>query len=386
MLTNNISKAIFMGNGIATEFPFKFKVWDASQLIVTVVDPDEIERPAVGWSVALSESGGTITYLHEGAPLPTDYKLVILRNMPFTQGVDLITGTRFDPQVIEDALDRATAERQQLQEAAERSLKISPTAEFSADELLAQIFTAQVESANSAHMASESALSAQENSEQSSLNAQSAAESATQAQQSASEAAQDVSEAVALVEAEGTKQITLIQQEGEEQRANITQTINPDPGQANADKVPSEVAVSQALAEFDVPSVGYRVIYGRGRKATYAPNNINAIEDNALGSSGTVSPNSQYTLANPFGNTTQVVCKAEILINNVWCTSGWYNDNAGSRYGVTAASKDNHGIIVSVLQTGAHIARTISGSSSSTLSPNTLASAMCRVHVWKIGD
>ncbi len=171
MLTNNTSKAIFLGNDLATEFPFTFKVWDIAQLLVHVIDPEEVETPALGWTAELSENGGTITYLHAGEPLPAGYKLSVLRNMPFIQEIDLITGTRFDPHVIEQALDQATAERQQLQEAINRSVKIGVTSNFTADELLQQIFTAQAESTASANSAAQSASSAIEAANAASLDA-----------------------------------------------------------------------------------------------------------------------------------------------------------------------------------------------------------------------
>ncbi len=157
MLTNNISKAIFQGNGVATEFPFSFKVWEPSQLIVSIIDSHNSETIVTDWSLTLSDHGGTITYLHEGQALAKGYTLVILRHMPFTQNVDLVTGTRFDPQVIEDALDKATAERQQLFEAMGRSIKIGPASSFTADDLLSEIFSARAESFASATSANKSA-------------------------------------------------------------------------------------------------------------------------------------------------------------------------------------------------------------------------------------
>ena len=51
--------------------------------------------------VILTESGGTVTYTLEGKPLPEGYTLSIVRNMPFIQEDMYITGTRFNPEVIE---------------------------------------------------------------------------------------------------------------------------------------------------------------------------------------------------------------------------------------------------------------------------------------------
>ena len=145
MLTNTISKVIYNGNGVATSFPFTFKVWESDQLIVQEVNSNGVATVinANKYTVTLSASGGTVTYLRNGNPLPAGYKLAILRNMPFKQEVDLISGTRFDPQVIETQLDQATAERQQLLEMAKRAIVVPPTSSETQAEFVESIFTAR---------------------------------------------------------------------------------------------------------------------------------------------------------------------------------------------------------------------------------------------------
>ena len=81
------SRAIYEGNSAATRFPFSFKVWDASQLVVTLTSPGGLTTGASGWTADLGAAGGEIVYLHDDAPLPHGWKLAITRNMPFTQGV-----------------------------------------------------------------------------------------------------------------------------------------------------------------------------------------------------------------------------------------------------------------------------------------------------------
>ncbi|MBE6441846.1 MAG: hypothetical protein E7022_05870 [Desulfovibrio desulfuricans] len=139
-LESNLSKVVFNGNGAATEFPFTFKVWDAGQIAVTVSGPDGYaEDVTAGAAIVLdADAGGTVTYLQDGAPLPSGYKLAITRNMPFLQRVDLVSATRFDPQVMEDALDTAAAERQELREKVDRAVLVDATdartpAEYSRD-------------------------------------------------------------------------------------------------------------------------------------------------------------------------------------------------------------------------------------------------------------
>ena len=136
-------RALFEGNGTATDFPFSFKVWGTEQLTVTLTGPDGNSRPASGWTARLNDDGGSVTYLHEGAPLPAGWKLAITRNMPFEQQIDLVSGTRFDAEVIETGLDRATAERQQLLEQLQRAVIIPPTSDETPIKMAEQLLQAE---------------------------------------------------------------------------------------------------------------------------------------------------------------------------------------------------------------------------------------------------
>lgn len=138
------SRVVFKGNGAAVEFPFDFKVWDASQIAVFVSDdPDGInEMEVTPQKVILTESGGTVTYTLEGKPLPEGYTLSIVRNMPFIQEDMYITGTRFNPEVIETRFDKDCAERQQILEMLSRCIKVSVTSGMTPEQLLKAIFKA----------------------------------------------------------------------------------------------------------------------------------------------------------------------------------------------------------------------------------------------------
>lgn len=158
-LPYSASIATFMGNGIATEFPFSFKVWAKSQLQVFVVRPDGTLLD-IPFTVQLTDSGGTVTALYAGKPLLPGWKLSIVRDMPFAQEVDLVNGTRFDPQVLEDALDAATAERQQLRETLERAVVVPPGSEEPPEILADLIFEARDSSLDCAMQAKASEESA----------------------------------------------------------------------------------------------------------------------------------------------------------------------------------------------------------------------------------
>ncbi len=232
MITADVSKAIFQGNGQAVHFPFSFKVWDSTQLRVEVTDSLGVTQVVTNFTAHLTEQGGTLTYMHDGEALPQGYSLAILRNMPFTQEVDLISGTRFDPQVIEEQLDRATAERQQLREAVERSVKTDVTSVQSPQMLIDTLRANAATAVEKAAEASASALHAEQSQSQSvasaqeaQLSAQASSQSADAAQAFAEQASADVSDAIAQVTAEGQKQVTLVYEEGLKQQSAIDAAV-----------------------------------------------------------------------------------------------------------------------------------------------------------------
>lgn len=182
-------RALFEGNGTATDFPFSFKVWGTEQLSVILTGPDGISRPASGWTARLNDDGGSVTYFHEGAPLPPGWKLAITRNMPFEQQIDLVSGTRFDAEVIETGLDRATAERQQLLEQLQRAVILPPTSDETPEDMAQELLQARDEAAQNAGAAKNSQQAAAASASQAAASAQTAATAAEAATQSRTEAA-----------------------------------------------------------------------------------------------------------------------------------------------------------------------------------------------------
>ncbi|MDD4701546.1 MAG: hypothetical protein PHI96_04940 [Desulfovibrio sp.] len=151
------SRAVYEGNDAATRFPFSFKVWDATQLVVTLTSPDNVTTEASNWTADLGASGGEIVYLHDNAPLPAGWRLAVTRDMPFTQEVNLVSASRFDPQVIEDALDQATAERQQVKEMLWRAVIMPATSEKTPQDVVQGIYAAR-DNATSASTAAQTAM------------------------------------------------------------------------------------------------------------------------------------------------------------------------------------------------------------------------------------
>lgn len=109
----------FIGNGAVVGFPFAFKVFQASDLLVTSTDTSGVQSTLVlsaDYSVTLNADqntspGGVVQTL---TPLPYLYQLSITSNVPLLQPVSLTNGGGFYPRVIEDEFDRLTILLQQL--------------------------------------------------------------------------------------------------------------------------------------------------------------------------------------------------------------------------------------------------------------------------------
>ena len=120
----------FIGNGGTTVFPFAFKVFTASDLLVVKLTVSTGSESTLvlnsDYTVTLnldqdSNPGGSITLL--AGALATGYNLILTSDIADLQPTDLTNQGGFYPDVINDALDRATIQIQQLQEETDRSLK-----------------------------------------------------------------------------------------------------------------------------------------------------------------------------------------------------------------------------------------------------------------------
>lgn len=156
----------YTGNGVTTVFSFSFKVFTQADLEVIRTDLDEIESTLVlgtDYTVTLnanqnSNPGGNITMLSAPA---TGFKITITSDLAYTQNLDLTNQGGFYPTTINDALDRATIQIQQLAEQVSRSVKTDISSAITPDQLLDQITQDVADAALSADQAQTSATAAQ---------------------------------------------------------------------------------------------------------------------------------------------------------------------------------------------------------------------------------
>lgn len=109
----------YTGTGLVSVYPFSFKVFQASDLLVVRTDTGGEQSTlalTTDYSATLNADqnaspGGYITLT---SALASGYQLTITSNVPMTQPARLTNGGGFFPQTIEDALDRLTILFQQL--------------------------------------------------------------------------------------------------------------------------------------------------------------------------------------------------------------------------------------------------------------------------------
>jgi hypothetical protein len=120
----------FEGNGVATSFPFTFKVFAANEVAVFFTNTSGVQTQlGSGYTVTPNADqdaspGGTVTYPNAGSPLAADEYLVLVAATPVTQTTDIANASRFLPTTLENALDRTVMGIQQVAEVAARSLRV----------------------------------------------------------------------------------------------------------------------------------------------------------------------------------------------------------------------------------------------------------------------
>ena len=189
------------GNGVTTVFPFTFKVFLASDILVTYLDALDVESVLVlttNYTVSLNADqntspGGSVTLLV--APATATY-ITLTSQVTNTQTLALTNSGGFYPESINNALDRTVIQVQQVAEELSRTFKIpissiGTTGENIGDYIAQAAASADasassaVSSATSASQASNSAASALSSAVNGSLSSAAASASATAAANSA---------------------------------------------------------------------------------------------------------------------------------------------------------------------------------------------------------
>lgn len=127
-ISTSTSRADYTGNGVTTSWSVPFYFLDNADLLVirTQISTGVATTLALTTDYTLTGAGvlagGTITLLST----PTaDQRISILRNVPFTQTTDYVSGDPFPAESHERALDKLTMQNQQLYESIGRALTLA---------------------------------------------------------------------------------------------------------------------------------------------------------------------------------------------------------------------------------------------------------------------
>lgn len=106
----------YTGNGVTTSFPYTFRIFHKSDLMVQVVDLHEnITELILDTDYTVTGAGGyTGGNVVLPSPLTNGYKISISRELPVTQETDLRNQGKFFAEVHEDAFDKLTMLIQQV--------------------------------------------------------------------------------------------------------------------------------------------------------------------------------------------------------------------------------------------------------------------------------
>ena len=109
-VSTEISREEYTGNGVTTDFDYRFRVFSADELVVSVADTTEnISTLVLNTDYTVtgvgSRTGGKVKLVN---PLANAWHISIERDLPVTQETDVRNQGNFFPEVHEDAWDKLT--------------------------------------------------------------------------------------------------------------------------------------------------------------------------------------------------------------------------------------------------------------------------------------
>lgn len=115
-VSTEIDSEEYTGNGITTTFPYRFRILQSSNMVVTRIDLTDVETTlALGTDYTITGAGGYAGgNIILSSPLPNGYGLTLVRDLPITQETDLRNQGTFFAEVHEDAFDKLTMLIQQV--------------------------------------------------------------------------------------------------------------------------------------------------------------------------------------------------------------------------------------------------------------------------------
>ena len=128
-VSSSTNKVSYSGNGSLTTFAYSFKIFDQGDLTVILRAADGTETTqtiTTHYTVSGvgSASGGNVVF---GSAPASGVTVVIIREQPLTQGLDLVANDPFPAESLEEALDKLVFMTQKHEEELSRAIKGSRT-------------------------------------------------------------------------------------------------------------------------------------------------------------------------------------------------------------------------------------------------------------------
>lgn len=122
-LSNTVVKNVYEGNGSTKVFPYTFELDknDGAYVGVYVTNESGVSSKVSASTYTINTTAKTVTYPKSGSALPSGQGLVICREIPNEQGLNLENLGPFYAEDIEGQLDRIVMMIQQLSEKVDRA-------------------------------------------------------------------------------------------------------------------------------------------------------------------------------------------------------------------------------------------------------------------------
>ena len=135
-VSSTTTKVSYAGNGSTTAFAYTFKIFAAAEITVIIRDATGTETvKSLTTHYTLSnigvDGGGNVTF---GSAPASGETVVLIRNTPNTQTLDLVENDPFLSSSFEDTLDKITHQLIEQQEEIDRSFKVSRTNSITSSE------------------------------------------------------------------------------------------------------------------------------------------------------------------------------------------------------------------------------------------------------------
>lgn len=125
-ISSQTNRWVYNGDGSTVAFPYTNKIFAASDLAVTVGGVAQVLNTDYTLAGVGVDAGGTVTFV--AAPASGTGNVILVRDVPATQGTDIPLGGAFPASLVEDGLDKVTVLVQQVADKIVRSL-VQPNAD-----------------------------------------------------------------------------------------------------------------------------------------------------------------------------------------------------------------------------------------------------------------